>query len=68
LAKTARAFNTAATWVAQVCWDENITNSDMLPMRKRWGFSVLRGSLHHRSPKGLPGPFSVSGGVMVTMK
>jgi putative transposase len=26
LAATQRAFNAAATWVAQVCWDERITN------------------------------------------
>jgi IS605 OrfB family transposase len=28
LAATARAFNAAATWVAQVCWDEGITNTN----------------------------------------
>jgi hypothetical protein len=26
LVTTQRAFNAAATWVAQVCWDEGITN------------------------------------------
>jgi hypothetical protein len=26
LAATARAFNAAASWVAQVCWDEGLTN------------------------------------------
>jgi len=28
LAATQRAFNAAATWMAQVCWDENITNTN----------------------------------------
>ena len=28
LAATQRAFNAAATWVAQVCWDESITNTN----------------------------------------
>jgi predicted transposase len=28
LAATARAFNAAATWVAQVCWDEGLTNTN----------------------------------------
>jgi IS605 OrfB family transposase len=28
LAATQRAFNQAATWVAQVCWDEGITNTN----------------------------------------
>jgi IS605 OrfB family transposase len=28
LAATARAFNAAATWVARVCWDEGITNTN----------------------------------------
>jgi putative transposase len=28
LAATQRAFNTAATWVARVCWDEGITNTN----------------------------------------
>jgi IS605 OrfB family transposase len=28
LAATQRAFNAAATWVARVCWDEGITNSN----------------------------------------
>jgi hypothetical protein len=28
LAATQRAFNVAATWVAQVCWDEGITNTN----------------------------------------
>jgi putative transposase len=27
LAATQRAFNAAASWIAQVCWDENITNT-----------------------------------------
>ena len=27
LAATQRAFNEAATWIAQVCWDEGITNT-----------------------------------------
>jgi hypothetical protein len=26
LAATQRAFNAAASWIAQVCWDEGITN------------------------------------------
>jgi putative transposase len=28
LATTQRAFNEAATWVARVCWDESITNTN----------------------------------------
>jgi IS605 OrfB family transposase len=28
LAETAAAFNAAATWIARVCWDEGITNSN----------------------------------------
>src|SRR5260370_38613229 len=28
LAATARAFNAAATWIAQVCWEEGITNTN----------------------------------------
>src|SRR5215831_12057939 len=28
LAATQRAFNAAATWVADVCWDEGITNTN----------------------------------------
>ncbi len=28
LAATQRAFNAAATWIARVCWDENITNTN----------------------------------------
>jgi len=28
LAATQRAFNAAATWIAQVCWDEGITNTN----------------------------------------
>lgn len=28
LAVTQRAFNAAATWIAQVCWDEGITNTN----------------------------------------
>ena len=28
LAATQRAFNAAATWIAQVCWGENITNTN----------------------------------------
>jgi putative transposase len=28
LSDTAAAFNAAATWIAQVCWDEGITNSN----------------------------------------
>jgi putative transposase len=28
LAATQRAFNAAATWVARVCWDEDITNTN----------------------------------------
>jgi hypothetical protein len=28
LAATQRAFNEAATWVARVCWDEGITNTN----------------------------------------
>src|SRR6185437_12131673 len=28
LATTQRAFNAAATWVARVCWDEGITNTN----------------------------------------
>jgi IS605 OrfB family transposase len=28
LAATQRAFNAAATWVAHVCWDENLTNTN----------------------------------------
>src|SRR5215467_2068431 len=28
LAATQRAFNDASTWVARVCWDESITNSN----------------------------------------
>src|SRR5215510_7182291 len=28
LATTQRAFNEAATWIAQVCWDEGITNTN----------------------------------------
>jgi putative transposase len=28
LAATQRAFNEAATWIAQVCWDEDITNTN----------------------------------------
>jgi len=28
LAATQRAFNAAASWVAQVCWDEGITNTN----------------------------------------
>lgn len=28
LAATQRAFNEAATWIARVCWDENITNTN----------------------------------------
>ena len=28
LSETAAAFNAAATWIAQVCWDEAITNSN----------------------------------------
>jgi hypothetical protein len=28
LAATQRAFNAAATWVAQVCWDEGLTNTN----------------------------------------
>lgn len=28
LAATQRAFNEAATWIAQVCWDEGITNTN----------------------------------------
>jgi putative transposase len=28
LATTQRAFNTAATWVAQVCWEEGLTNTN----------------------------------------
>jgi hypothetical protein len=28
LAATQRAFNAAATWVARVCWDEGITNTN----------------------------------------
>jgi hypothetical protein len=27
LAATQRAFDEAATWVARVCWDEDITNT-----------------------------------------
>src|SRR5919201_4767260 len=27
LSETAAAFNAAATWIARVCWDEDITNS-----------------------------------------
>jgi hypothetical protein len=26
VAATRRAFNAAATWIAQVCWDETLTN------------------------------------------
>src|SRR5262249_17470213 len=28
LAATQRAFNEAATWIAKVCWDEGITNTN----------------------------------------
>ena len=28
LAATQRAFNEAATWIARVCWDEGITNTN----------------------------------------
>jgi len=28
LAATQRAFNMAATWIAQICWDEGITNTN----------------------------------------
>ena len=28
LAATQRAFNAAATWIARVCWDEGITNTN----------------------------------------
>ncbi len=28
LAATQRAFNAAATWIAQICWDEGITNTN----------------------------------------
>jgi IS605 OrfB family transposase len=28
LATTQRAFNAAATWIAQICWEENITNTN----------------------------------------
>src|SRR5919201_3610809 len=28
LSETAAAFNAAATWIARVCWDEGITNSN----------------------------------------
>jgi hypothetical protein len=28
LAVTQRAFNEAATWIARVCWDEDITNTN----------------------------------------
>ncbi|HEU5368245.1 MAG TPA: transposase, partial [Ktedonobacterales bacterium] len=28
MAATQRAFNAAATWIAQVCWDEGITNTN----------------------------------------
>jgi hypothetical protein len=28
LAATQRAFNAAATWIAQKCWDEGITNTN----------------------------------------
>ncbi|HEX3269873.1 MAG TPA: hypothetical protein VHR15_04430, partial [Ktedonobacterales bacterium] len=28
LAATQRAFNDAATWIARVCWDEGITNTN----------------------------------------
>ena len=28
LAATHRAFNAAASWIAQVCWDEDITNTN----------------------------------------
>jgi putative transposase len=28
LAATGRAFNAAASWIAQICWDENITNTN----------------------------------------
>ena len=28
LAATQHAFNVAATWIAQVCWDESITNAN----------------------------------------
>src|SRR5205085_7164116 len=28
LSETAEAFNAAATWIARVCWDEEITNSN----------------------------------------
>ena len=28
MAATQRAFNEAATWIAQVCWDEGITNTN----------------------------------------
>ena len=28
LTATQRAFNAAATWIARVCWDEGITNTN----------------------------------------
>jgi hypothetical protein len=28
LSETAAAFNAAATWIARVCWDEGITNTN----------------------------------------
>src|SRR5436309_14366137 len=28
LSETAEAFNAAATWIARVCWDEEITNTN----------------------------------------
>lgn len=28
LAATQRAFNEAASWIARVCWDEHITNTN----------------------------------------
>jgi IS605 OrfB family transposase len=33
LVATQRAFNAAATWVAQVCWEENLTNTNTVHHR-----------------------------------
>src|SRR6185312_13332151 len=38
------------------------------PPLKSGRFLVLRGGLRHLSPKGLPGPLYVPGGVVVTMQ
>jgi hypothetical protein len=46
LFETAAAFNAAATWIARVCWDEGITNTNTVhhrvhgETRPRFGFGA----------------------------